>query len=142
MSTPFSNVYSYFMPKIEDYNFLQLNKEDLESVLEPLLLTSIIKFKKCKKDLSKRDILSKSFIEDLSDEEVNILAQLMTVEYLTPKLLTADLVEQQVSTNEYKTYSQANHIKEIKSLRDMMQYEASKLITSYTYSENKMSDFR
>ncbi|WP_259345490.1 hypothetical protein [Priestia aryabhattai] len=142
MSTPFSNVYSYFMPKIEDYNFLQLNKEDLEIILEPLLLTSIIKFKKCKKDLSKRDNVNKSFVEDLSDEETNILAQLMTVEYLTPKLLTADLVEQQVSTNEYKTYSQANHIKEIKSLRDMMQYEASKLITSYTYSENKMSDFR
>lgn len=142
MSTPFSNIYSYFLPKIEDYNFLKLNKEELESVLEPLLFTAIIKFKKCKKDLSKRDSMSKLFVEDLSDEESNILAQLMTVEYLTPKLLTADLVEQQVSTNEYKTYSQANHIKEIKSLRDTMQYEASRLITSYTYSENKMSDFR
>jgi len=142
MATPYSDVYSYFLPKLSDYSFFSLSKEELDANLETWLMTAIVKFKKCKKDLSKRDSLNKEFVEDLSDEEKNILAQLMIVDYLTPKLITAELLQQTLSTKDFKLYSQANHIKEIKSLRDSMKHEANQMVTSYTYTETRMSDFK
>ncbi|MBE2918563.1 hypothetical protein HPK02_06545 [Anoxybacillus flavithermus] len=100
----------------------------------------MVKFKKCKKDLSNRDQALKQFNEDLTDEEKEILATLMCVEYLTPKLITSELLKQKLSTKDYQLYSQANQIKEIREVRDKMKSEANQMMISYSYSENSLDD--
>lgn len=140
MATPFSEIYDRVYNKISDYSFLNLTQNEVEDILESYLISSIVKFKKCKKDLSNRDQTLKQFNEDLSDEEKEILATLMCVEYLTPKLITSDLLQQRLSTNDWNLYSQANHIKEIRELRDEMKSEANQMMISYSYSENSLDD--
>lgn len=126
--------------KISDYSFLNLTQNEVEDILESYLLSSIVKFKKCKKDLSNRDQALKQFNEDLTDEEKEILATLMCVEYLTPKLITSELLKQKLSTKDYQLYSQANQIKEIREVRDKMKSEANQMMISYSYSENSLDD--
>ena len=120
--------------------FIDLPKEDLEDQLYTYLRSSIVKFRYCEK-LSKRDDLSQTFTETLTDEEQEILATLMSVEYLTPKLLTDELLRQRLSSKDYTLTSQANHIKEIRSLQDRYSKEAKELMILYTYKPNKLDAF-
>lgn len=140
MATPFSEIYDRVYNKISDYSFLNLTQNEVEDILESYLLSSIVKFKKCKKDLSNRDQALKQFNEDLTDEEKEILATLMCVEYLTPKLITSELLKQKLSTKDYQLYSQANQIKEIREVRNKMKSEANQMMISYSYSENSLDD--
>lgn len=140
MATPFSEIYDRVYNKISDYSFLNLTQNEVEDILESYLLSSIVKFKKCKKDLSNRNQTLKQFNEDLTDEEKEILATLMCVEYLTPKLITSDLLQQRLSTKDYQLYSQANQIKEIREVRDKMKSEANQMMIRYSYSENSLDD--
>lgn len=140
MATPYQEVYERFMPKITDYSFIKMNQEEVEENLETYLKSSIIKFRYCDK-LSDRDELNKQFNEDLTDEEIEILANLMCVEYLTPKLLTDEFLKQRLSSKDYQLYSQANHIKEIKDLRNQFKKESNELMVLYTYTKNKVDDF-
>jgi hypothetical protein len=141
VATSYEEVYGRFLPKITDYSFLQLTDSEINEDLEAFLKSSIIKFRYCKK-LSKRDELTKEFIEELTDEEKEILATLMCVEYLTPKILTDDLLKQSLNSKDYSIYSQANHIKEVRELRDVFQSESNQLMISYTLNNLNMDDFK
>lgn len=140
MATSYEEIYGRFTAKITDYSFLNLTQDDLDKILESLLKSSVVKFRRCKKNLSDRDNSLKQFNEDLTDEEQEIIAQLMIVEYLTPKIVTADLLQQTLSSKDFRLYSQANHIKEIKDLRNTMRNEANQMMTQYTYFNGNLDD--
>lgn len=140
MATPFQDVYDFFLSKISDYSFINLTEEELEAVLESYLKKAITRFKKCRQDLNDRDDTLKMFNIDLTDEEKNILAHLMIVEYLTPQLLVAELLRQTLNTREFRLYSQANHIKEVKELRDKINEECEQMMIDYTYSNNGLEE--
>lgn len=141
MATPYESIYARFAPKITDYSFASIEDEEvIEQHFETYLKSSIIKFRYCDK-LSERDETLKVFSKDLTEEEQEILSVLMSVEYLTPKLITDDLLKQTLSSKDYRLYSQANHIKELRELRDMYLKEAKNLMVLYTFNKNKMDDF-
>jgi hypothetical protein len=142
MATPFSDVYAFFTSKISDYSFLKLTQIELEDNLENYLNSASVKFRRCKKDLSDKDKANNQFNIDLSDEEKEILSTLMIVEYLSPKLVTSDLLQQQLGTKDYKLYSQANHIKEIRELRDLYKKEANQLMMDYSYLNGSLDGLK
>lgn len=140
--TPFTNVYSRFLAKISDFTFVNLTQDELEESIETYLNSAIVKFRRCKSNLSDRDVVLKQFNSILTDEEEEIIAQLMVVEYLSPKIITADLLQQSMSSRDFSLYSQANHIKEIRSLRNEVKKEADKMITDYSYHRNSLDDMK
>lgn len=140
MATSYESIYSRFLPKITDYSFLNLSDEEIKSNLETYLKSSIIKFRYCDK-LSDRDEVLKQFNKELTEEEQEIISVLMCVEYLTPKLLTDELLKQSLNSKDYSLYSQANHVKEIRALRDEYQQEANSLMILYTFTKDKMDGF-
>lgn len=141
MATSYENIYSRFLPKITDYSYLNLTNEEINENLETFLKSSIIKFRYCDK-LSDRDETVKQFNKDLTEEEQEILSILMCVEFLTPKILTDDLLKQTLNSKDYRLYSQANHIKEIRTLRETFQKEANNLMILYTFDKSKMDGFK
>lgn len=141
MATSYQHIYERFLPKISDYSFIKMTDDEVEYQLEKYLKSSIVKFRYCQK-LSDRNELDKLFNLDLTDEEQEILSILMCVEYLSPKILTDDLLRQTLSSKDYTLYSQANHIKEVRSIKDSFQREANSMMILYTYNKNKMSGFK
>ncbi|MEM4995013.1 hypothetical protein WKH56_20825 [Priestia sp. SB1] len=133
MPTPYEDVYERFMGKIYDYSYLKISQEQLESIILPYLKTSIVKFKKCRQNLKDRDDVTGVFNTDLTEEEQEILSQLLLVEYLTPKLNHSDNLESVLSPSEYARFSQANKIKELRELRASAKSEANKLIMDYSW---------
>lgn len=142
MATPYSSVFDRFLNKVTDYSFLNLSEEELERNFKSYLSSAIVHFRRCKKDLFNTDETLELFNEDLTPEEQEIIARLMVVEYLSPKLITSDLLQQTLNSKDFRLYSQANHIKEIRELRNIMRKESTQMMMEYSYQHTSMDDFR
>lgn len=133
MATTYSEVYEFFLSKISDYSFLNLTQTELEDDLIIPLRSAITKFRNCRIDLKDRDDNLMVFNKDLSDDEKDVLATLLVVEFLKPEVVNSKNYKQTMSDSDFKAYSQANHIKELVGLYKEMKSEASKMITDYSY---------
>ena len=71
------------------------------------------------------------------DVEKEILAILVTREWLQPQLYSALLTKQVFSDKEQKHYSQASHLSELRALDETLKIEAQKLSRDYTYGNSE-----
>lgn len=143
MATPYSKIFNLFLNnKISDTFLVSLDKEDVEEILKNLLVSAIVRFRKCKKDLNNRNDELGEFNIDLSDDEIEILACLMVLSWLEPQINSIELLKQTLSTKDYKLYSQANHLKELLELRKENSIEVDRLIKNYINENTSLDDLR
>lgn len=143
MSTPYSEIFSVFSGLITDYNFVDLDEEELTALLTIYLKNSCTKFTKCKQNLNKieaTDSEEGNFEADLTDMEILILANYMIDEWLSPKVNTSDLLKQILGSKDFTLWSQANQIKELRALREDTRDEISRLIIDYSYNDLTQDD--
>ena len=137
--TPLQNVYDSFLSKVEDYSFIKLNNDGkLESVLRDLLNHSIVRFSSCRKDLT-IDEINAEFEDDLDLFEIEILSTIMTLSYISGKVLSVKNIEQELSDKEYRVYSKANHLSQLLNVKKDIQSEVSQLMTQYSF-KNGLDD--
>ena len=135
METELAVVYEAFLQKITDYNFANnMTDEEVDERLRGLLRTAIRNFRKCKKDLS-FDEAGIIFVSELNGMEIEILANLMVVEYVNAKVISTESLEQVLNDKDFKIYSQANQLSNVEQIRKNFRAMASKLITEYLYEE-------
>lgn len=136
--TTYEDVYSLFLSKIEDFdikNTMELDYELGQELLNDFLKSSITKFTYCVKNLFDRDDNFGQFNIELSEMEKEILSTLMVVEYLSPKILRDELLENNLSSKDYRLFSPANQIKEVRELRELYKSEANSLMIEYYYRQ-------
>lgn len=104
MATPYSKIYDRALAKITDYDLALLPDEDLHLMLKGWLTSSISKFRKCKSDLSDRDDELEIFNSDLVDEEIEILAIMVTIEWLQPQITSCLITNQFFGGKEEKLW--------------------------------------
>lgn len=136
--TSFDAIYDVFLSQISDPAFMEQDSDD--QLKHRYLLNSIPRFRKCKKDLSKRD--DYGFSEELTDEEVLILGTLMVVEYLNPLIISIENLKQYLSTRDFSMTSQAAHLRELRELREIKRKDSEKLILDYTYNNSDLRKLR
>ena len=98
--TPFSIVYDSFLSKITDDMYMELTPEDTEKILQELLLSAIHYFEFPKQSLEYKEITEEDeedlpfttpyFINKLTQQEINILATYMVVQWLGQQLATVE----------------------------------------------------
>lgn len=140
MGTPYSKVYDKFLSKITDLDLINLDQEVAESTMKGYLETACDNFTQCKKDLSDRDDNEGKFNVDLTGFEINILATSMLYEWIQPYINNILSVKQYLSSQDFKTYSQANHLKELQNLRDSYEERMDLLMTRYSYTFGDWDD--
>ncbi|HHU80515.1 MAG TPA: hypothetical protein GXZ35_04180 [Acholeplasmataceae bacterium] len=138
MATPYKDIFVSFLGKISDPYLADMTDNDIDAQLLKYLNSSIPKFRKCKQDLSLKD--ESGFTETLTDEEVEILANLMVIEWLRPQINNLEILKQALSPKDFTLRSQANHLKELQSLKKDAQSEISKLLVDYSYNNNVLDD--
>lgn len=135
--TNLSEIYEIFLSKITDYEYVSVNitDEEINDELLGYLKSAITKFYRCKNSLEiTEDVTGElTFESDLHPFEMEILATLMLVEYLKPRVLSSETLKQSLSDKSFKIYSQANQLRELNLLYRMLRTEATKMITEYTY---------
>ena len=137
--TPFSVIYDRFMGKISDPDLLNMLQEDIDKLLENYLIAAIIQFRQCKKSLEV-DYVEKQFNGKLTMEEIEIYANYMVVEWITPMINNIQSLKPLMVTRDYQSYSQANHLDKMVSLRRDAEAKANKMMVQYTYY-SKDSDY-
>lgn len=137
MATPYSEVFDLFLASIQDYRINRLYEksvEDMENYLMPFLIKAITNFRKCKTDLEDRDDTNKVFNQTLSTDEKVILSNLMMVEWLTKEVNDILQMRLYLQDTDFKTYSQANNLKEKRELLTTMKEMVDKQIVQYSYN--------
>jgi hypothetical protein len=137
MATNISEVYDSFLSQISDYSYLSdtITQQDIEDDLFGYFKKAKAKFYRCKNSLELVDdgLGGQEFTVDLHPLEIEVLSTLMIVEYLKPKLITDETIKQSLSDKDFKIYSQASQIRELRLLYQSMKADASKMITEYTF---------
>jgi hypothetical protein len=138
--TSYEAIYNRALQRITDPTLAMLPEEDMENMLHGWLMSAIAKMRQCENDLSDRDEELKQFNVNLIDIEQEILAILMTREWLTPQLNSTVLTAQVFSGKEEKYYSQSAHIAELRAMDESLKLEAQALSRDWTYTNNDYFD--
>lgn len=134
--TSLAEIYNTFLSKISDYSFLSqsITEQEIEENLFDYFKSASAKFYKCKKSLEVVENEGEKFVEgDLNQYEIEILVNLMLVEYMKPIVLSSEVLKQSLSDKDFRIYSQANQLRELSLLYRLLQRDAQKMITEYSY---------
>ena len=149
--TRFSEVYDSFLSKITDDMYMELTVEDTYVILKELLLSAIHKFEFPRTPLDYEEKTSLlvseegeepssesfwAFKRKLTDEEINILATYMIVEWLGQQLATCENIRMKYSGSDFKFTSQANHMQKI--LQQKKDYEREGFHLQRLYKRRKV----
>lgn len=135
MATPYEKVYDRFLSRITDFHLCDLDDDTLHSMLKSWLSSAIVNVR-TSTDLSARDNEIEVFANDLLDRDVELLAMGMTMAWLDQYLNSTELTLQFVGGKEEKYYSQANHIAELRAMREDLRLEMKRLHSYGTYTNN------
>ena len=122
-TTPFSLVYDSFLSKITDDMYLQLTLQDTHRMLQELLISAIEKFEFPRINLWDYQKLEENgeeyfcFNNELTREEINILAVYMIVQWLSQQLASVQNTRMKYSGADFKFTSQANHMQKLLQLK-------------------------
>ena len=122
--TSFSKVYDVFLSKITDDMYMQLSEQDTMKLLKEILISAIpyfqfprisLQYKQIEDEITgqKQDV----FINNLTDEQINVLATYMIVEWLGQQLASVENVRMKYSGADFKFTSQANHMQKLLQMK-------------------------
>jgi len=129
--TSFDTVYDAFLSKILDDEWENWQEDDVKEDLFTLLQGAIMRFKFPRVSL---EYNNEGFIEDLTNDEVQILATYMKCEWLNRTILTWENVK---PLYDERDFSQANLIDKFNAMLAGEQKNAAKLESIYYRSIHK-----
>lgn len=134
MSTSYTLIYDRFLNKITDYDMVSLTSSEIDMTLLKYLKSAITGFKYCTKDLKDRDDSSQTFNIDLEENEQEIIAKLMVIEWVSQYINSQENIRQVLGSRDYSIYSPANLLDKLITLKKTMQDEVQSELTFYYYS--------
>lgn len=147
MTSEYSDIYSRFYLRVEDYNIVGLEKKLVEnmmngwmkSVLSKPYVRRLFATLDNDEDVEEIDYELKFPVSDEEDQDFveELIATGMTVEWLRPKYNSTLLTSQFFSNSEQKFFSQANHMTELKDMYHRAENDLRKLIRDRGYINNQ-----
>jgi hypothetical protein len=139
MATPYEKIYERFLNSVTDFNLAELDDHSLNEMLMDWLHKAVVRAR-TSSDLS-RDNENEVFNSDLSDLDIELLALGMKLAWLDQTLGSTELTLMMIGGKEEKYYSQANHISELRALREDTKLEMQKLHSYNTYTNNSYFNY-
>lgn len=131
MGTPFSSVFDQFSMFVKDYNLVNLyntSATDFEIYLSGFLIPAISDFKNCNQSL---EFATQEFAEDLTSENIKILALLMKKYWLKRTINDITQMNLHVTDKDFKMYAEANNLTAKLSLYNSELEEVSQMLVGY-----------
>ena len=117
MGTEFNIVYDCFYSKITDDMYMELDEAQTASMTRELLLNALPWFEFPRIDIYNYDLKKNCFNVNLSNEEINIIATYMIVEWFNQQLASVEVARMKYSGNDFKFTSQANHMSKLLAVK-------------------------
>ncbi|EII6327485.1 hypothetical protein M2M08_000218 [Staphylococcus pseudintermedius] len=129
--TEFNLIYDKFLSKITDFSYAQLDKETLEEDLKKKLIQALAYFTQLED--KKAEYVDNVFISDLSVLEQEILANIMVINHLDKFIVSEDNMRILLNSKDYKQYSQATLLKELKLTKAEYQSDVEAMKNAYSF---------
>lgn len=141
MATTYETVYSTFLSKVSDYDLCAIHPDETREYLYDLMNSAITRFEGvCVTDLSVRDEENKSFLNDLSYLEIDIISEMMIENWLKPKLYNSDLLRNNLSTKDFSVFSPANLANSTRETYVLAHNRSESLINKYSFTMNNVRE--
>lgn len=134
--TKLETIYNHFFSKITDDMYMELTKEDTYSMLTELFTSALHWFEFPRVDIYNYE--GEEYKIDLSNEEINIIATYMVVEWIGQQLASVELTRLKYSGSDFKFTSQANHLQKLTVLQQ--EYERKGFHLQRLYKRRKADD--
>lgn len=132
MNTTLEEVIALYLAKIENFDYLQYSEEELLEELSPMLLSATSKLFSLN---LKIDFDMEEFNRELEPIEQNLVALGLVEEFLTQKVNSIKVLKNHLTTKDFKLYSSANMLKQIRETLDSVSKEKYYLETRYEYKK-------
>lgn len=130
--TAYEDVYDSFRTKVSDYDLINFTNFEENEILYSFLKISISKFGRLCNKLSDRDDDLSQFNIDLTDEEIDILSELMLEVWVQKKLHNSDLLRNNLSTKDFSFFSNKNIIDQLRGLYKESKRSARSMMNQYS----------
>ena len=138
MATPYTAIYENMLPKFRSYEIPLMTVEEVQEYLHDFIVPATTRFHICRKNLDDRDETLQQFNEDLSNTEIEIISNFALIEYLDSTYVrTATLLKVNLSSSDFNSYSPANMLDKLLSMRDTYRRENETLLSRYSWMDNE-----
>ncbi len=144
MPTKFTDVYDRAIFKFTDYSFLDTITEFKEALLQQYLLAAIADFQHmCTAvDLTDYDLENKQFSVELDSEIIEILSWGIAYYWISARALNSELLRNKIHNKDYTSYSPANLLKEVQSLRSTIEQEFKGRMRTYSFRHGDIDTWK
>lgn len=143
MPTSFSSIYDRAVFKFTDYTFLTTAADIKKDVLWRYLQSAIVDFTPIYQENGLTyDVEKQEFDTDLPDEVQEILALGIAYYWLSGQVLTRSLLKNILHNKDYTSYSPANLLKEVQSLKDGLGNEYRGKLNTYSVRHGNIQELK
>lgn len=149
-SLPYDIVYSRFLSKVEAYDFIELQANDLTDILCDWMHSAsanpyvrrLFKTFSLDDEIQEFSFEMKYVLDDYSDTDfvIEILAIGMVVAWLDPKINSINNILQMFGSKDEKWYSQSQHLSELRALKNDSRKLQRRMIADRGYAWNTYLD--
>ena len=132
MATPYETVYGRFLNKCTDFNLADLDDHTLNEMMKDWLDSAVIRTR-TSSDLSARDDEAEEFENDLTDQDIELLAMGMILAWLDQRIQSTEYTNLFIGGKETKFYSPSQQLTELRNLRADIVREMQQIHCYNTY---------
>ena len=134
MATKFTEIYNRAMFRFADYEFLLIDANKRDEILRNFLMSAQADFvHSCAVDLTDYDLEKGQYNVELGDEEQEILALGVAYYWLSNRVINSEHLHNIMARKDYNTYSPANLLREMSSIRETLRKEFRGKINEYSF---------
>lgn len=134
-----------FLQKISEFDFLTLDEEDRNEIVEGYMHRAISEFSYvCSYDLvSTRNDELREFEVEIPDrillEIINIVTEGMLVQWMKPYMYNSELLQNVLNTRDYTTYSPSELLYRVTEAYKESQQNFTRMIREYSYRHGDLT---
>lgn len=145
MEIPYDIFAGAFLAKINEYEFLEMENDIAQSVMDGYLKAAVTMFRKnCKYDLfTTADDDMRTFNVHVEDEDVDELVEIisegMVMQWMKPYLYRQENLENLLNTRDFTLYSPANLLLRIGEAYERVKKDYTQMIREYSYNHGDLT---
>lgn len=145
MSVSYDVFEEAFRDKVKDLGFLNMETFCRNSVVDGYMKRACAQFDKfCPYDLYDRDDLVREFKFDVSEQEIDELADIvsegMLVQWMKPYVYKAENLENVLNTKDFTMYSPSELLHRISEAYNTAKKDFTQMMREYSYNHGDLSD--
>jgi hypothetical protein len=133
------DIYNRAIFRFMDYDFMRLDIQDREDVLDRYLLSAIGDVGVIIPDKMVFDWDNKVFESDLDNETIELLALGVDYYWFSAKVQNSELLRNSMSTKDFTYFSPANLMRELRNVCNDLKNEYKSMVTIYSYNHGDFS---